>query len=395
MKLVFYCQEKAPANPVNYLDHGSSGTVAALMLASRGLAARGHDVHVLNPSSSGIYGAVNYHETHNESDMRAHLERLGRPDVFIANGFAVSAILNAGVPAGKTVYWNHNFVDQTPCNQAIHAGRLNYIVCVSENQMGTWWRSPYFDRICQIYNAVDSDAISRGQAGSGESARRIIFVGAPRACKGFDDAVRVFLEFRKKYPDFEFVVAGSASLHGIGNGSQGGIFEPEYENQVLANLIYDERRNLKDGITLLGNVPKKRVWSYLQSSKAILLNPSWTSQPENQSMAAMEAQVLGVPVVSTFRGGMPEVVANGKSGVLVRRRGIGHLVDALKEVVEKEGSQALIRASIRPTIRERFGIDRIAENWDASLQRMAGGGRFEGNRHRAARRKFLRLLRLG
>ena len=58
MKLVFYCEEAAPANALNYLDLGASGTVGALMLVSRGLAARGHEVHVLNRSPGGTFAGV-------------------------------------------------------------------------------------------------------------------------------------------------------------------------------------------------------------------------------------------------------------------------------------------------------------------------------------------------
>lgn len=394
MKIVFYCEENSPANPANYVRLGASGTVGAMVLVSRGLAVRGHEVHVLNRSPGGTFAGVQHHETRSAAEMKAHAARLGPADVFVGNGFASAALLEERPPARRVVYWSHNYVDQRPYARALADGRLDYVVCISENQFGTWWRSPFFDRVCQVYNPTDFDAF-QGIRERAVPARRIIFVGAPRACKGFDDAVRVFLAFQREFPDYELAVAGSAALHaGVGT-VPGTVFEPDYEKRVLADLLYGEGRVLKPGITLLGTLPKAQLWEHLAASRVLLANPSWTSQPENHSLSVMEAQALGVPVVSTFRGGMPEVVANGRGGVLVRRRGIGPLVAALRRAVGDDRLRAGPDTSEGQRIREKFGVERIAADWEERLARMVAGERFRGNTAVAMRRKLLRFLRLG
>lgn len=394
MKLVFYCEEAAPANGLNQLALGVSGTVGALLLACRGLAARGHEVHVLNRSPTGTFAGVHHHETRSADEMRAHVAWLGPADAFVANGYAVSAVLDARVPARKVVYWSHNYVDQRPAERAFRAGTLDHVVCVSENQLGTWWRSPHFTRVCRIYNAVDFEVFDRFKTHA-PPARRVMFVGAPRACKGFDDAVRVFLEFRREHPAFEFAVAGSASLHGVSTETPGAIFEPDYEAQVLAKLLYDETGALKPGLTLLGNLPKARLWEFLAASQALLANPSWTSQPETFGLSALEAQALGVPVVSTRRGGMPEVIAHRRGGFLVGRRGVAPLVDALKQTVGDTPMRTRLQTTEGARLRRRFGVERIAADWENRLVRMGAGGRFYESYALAARRKLLRRLRLG
>lgn len=392
MKIVFYCKEAAEANIDNYLELGASGTVSAMILASHGLTLRGHEVVVLNRSESGVYQGTRHLKTKSPEDTRRHLEEVGSADVFIANGWASDIFDGFEIPVPIKVHWIHNFIDQVPVEKAMAEGRINYGVCISANQLGTWWRSPVFSRITNIPNCVDAASLE-GQATDEVRENKIMFIGATRESKGFHDGLRIFLQFHARHPEYKFYVAGGAGLHGsAGPLSANGIFEQDYEDRYLKELLYDQNGILRPEIVLLGRIPRSEVLRHLATTKVALVNPSWTSEPETFCVSAVEAQGMGVPVISTFRGGLPEVIRDGKSGILVKRREDQSMVAEIERITQNEGLAAEFAAAGRTHVRERFGVDRIAAEWDAKLHDMAAGRLFRGNLLKAVRIKIRHKL---
>lgn len=392
MKIVFYCKEAAEANIDNYLELGASGTVSAMILASHGLTLRGHEVVVLNRSESGVYQRTRHLKTKSPEDTRRHLEEVGSADVFIANGWASDIFDGFEIPVPIKVHWIHNFIDQVPVEKAMAEGRINYGVCISANQLGTWWRSPVFSRITNIPNCVDAASLE-GQATDEVRENKIMFIGATRESKGFHDGLRIFLQFHARHPEYKFYVAGGAGLHGsAGPLSANGIFEQDYEDRYLKELLYDQNGILRPEIVLLGRIPRSEVLRHLATTKVALVNPSWTSEPETFCVSAVEAQGMGVPVISTFRGGLPEVIRDGKSGILVKRREDQSMVAEIERITQNEGLAAEFAAAGRTHVRERFGVDRIAAEWDAKLHDMAAGRLFRGNLLKAVRIKIRHKL---
>ena len=394
MKVVIYCKDAAQANIDNYLSLGASGTVSAMILASHGLTLRGHDVMVLNRSESGVYQGTRHLRTESPDDVRRHLAEIGAADVFIANGWASDIFDEIEIPVPTKVYWIHNFIDRVPVERAMAEGRIDYGVCISANQLGTWWRSRFFSRITNIPNCVDASNSERRSA-VGERENKIMFIGATRESKGFHDGLRVFLQFHARHPEYRFYVAGGAGLHGsAGPLSANGVFEQEYEDRCLKELLYDGSGSLRPEIVLLGRIPRSEVLRHLATTKVALVNPSWTSEPETFCISAVEAQGMGVPVVSTFRGGLPEVIQNGKSGILVKSKDDRSMVAAIERITHDEKLAKEFSANGRANVLARFGVSRIAEQWDTKLHEMAAGQFFRGNMVKAIRTKIRHKIRL-
>lgn len=388
MKIVFYCKETAEANFDNYLDLGVSGTVSAMILTSHGLTLLGHQVVVLNRSESGVYHGTRHLRTESPADVRRHLAEIGAADVFIANGWASDIFGKIEIPVPTKVYWIHNFIDRAPVEKAMAEGKINNGVCISANQLGTWWRSPVFCRITNIPNCVDAASLER-QATGWARENKIMFIGATRESKGFHDGLRIFLQFHARHPEYKFYVAGGASLHGgAGPLSANGIFEKEYEDRCLRDLLYDQNGNMRPEIVLLGRIPRSEVLRHLATTKVALVNPSWTSEPETFCISAVEAQGMGVPVVSTFRGGLPEVIQDGKSGILVKSRSDRSMVAAIERITQDERLASEFSAQGRANVAANFGVSKIAREWDAKLHEMTTGKPFCGNLLKAIRIKI-------
>lgn len=92
-------------------------------------------------------------------------------------------------------------------------------------------------------------------------------------------------------------------------------------------------------IHLLGNVPHQSIVEHLLASD-MYIHPAYA---ENSPNSICEAQILGVPVIATFCGGIPSLVLNGKTGILVPQNDPYYL--ASKIIQLKNDPQMQLRLS--------------------------------------------------
>lgn len=100
-----------------------------------------------------------------------------------------------------------------------------------------------------------------------------------------------------------------------------------------------EQHNLEDTVELLGWVEQDTVKRELSNAHVFVL-PSVTAgngDQEGTPTVLLEAQATGLPVVSTYHAGIPEIVRDGESGILVPERDVGALADGLRDILEMAG----------------------------------------------------------
>ena len=110
----------------------------------------------------------------------------------------------------------------------------------------------------------------------------------------------------------------SVTLVLIGDGP----LRPEVEEQIAA-------LRLNHCITVRGWAPREVVRDEILKSRALVL-PSFA---EGLPVALMEALALGRPVISTFVGGIPELVGHGECGWLVPPSSVSRLASAMSEAI--------------------------------------------------------------
>ncbi|MBN2491041.1 MAG: glycosyltransferase [Planctomycetes bacterium] len=82
---------------------------------------------------------------------------------------------------------------------------------------------------------------------------------------------------------------------------------------------------------------------------------------EGLNTTLLDAQALGIPVVATRVGGIPEAVADGEGGVLVPPRDPAALAEALADLCADPARRAALGQRGRAWVRERFSVDRMVE----------------------------------
>ena len=138
--------------------------------------------------------------------------------------------------------------------------------------------------------------------------------------KGVKYGIQAVASVLKQYPHLSYKIAGDGPLKG--------------DLQCLIDHL-----NIGEKVKLLGWKPQGETVNLIKEAD-IFLAPSVTAANGDQEgipVVLMEALASGLPVISTHHSGIPELVEDGRSGLLVPERDVPALADALKRLLENRG----------------------------------------------------------
>ena len=127
----------------------------------------------------------------------------------------------------------------------------------------------------------------------------------------------------------------------------------------LEHLI--DQLGVGDHVRLLGCMPHSEVVLHLRNSH-LLLAPSVTGTDGDQEgipNVLKEAMAMGIPVISTLHGGIPELVENGKSGFLVPERDVEALANRLAYLIDHPERWSEMGSHGRKRIEKYYDINRL------------------------------------
>lgn len=161
----------------------------------------------------------------------------------------------------------------------------------------------------------------------------LLSVGNLVPLKGHDVAIEALAILRERQPGVRLVIAGEGP-----------------DRRRLEALI--QSRGLADSVTLVGAVPNAELYRWYSAADALIL----ASQREGWPNVLLESMACGTPVAATRVSGIPEIVREGVSGVLVDPR----TPSAFAERLEALLAMRLARSSVRDYAKG-FG-------WEATTQ---------------------------
>ena len=115
-------------------------------------------------------------------------------------------------------------------------------------------------------------------------------------------------------------------------------------------------------IEFRGVLPRDDALRVVAGATAALLSSAW----ENLPHSAVEALSVGVPVVATAVGGVPEVVHDGENGLLVPPGDPEALAAAMRRVLEEPGLCDRLATGAKPSV-EAISSDAIYTRLEALL----------------------------
>ncbi len=160
----------------------------------------------------------------------------------------------------------------------------------------------------------------------------ILFVGRIEKRKGADVLIRAMPLVWEKYPDCRLVLAGS-----VGN---------ELKDQV-------ERVDIR--IRFLGLLLREELIQWYQYASIFAAPSLWDNSPNT----IYEAMACGTPVVATRVGGIPELVDDGVTGILVPPRDPNALADAIIRLLGDPARRERMGQCSRAKAEAEYPVDKI------------------------------------
>lgn len=262
-----------------------------------------------------------------------------------AANIALYAHLVSGLPYSLTL---HGPLSDYGPNQATKWAHAAFSIVITNELHGEVRRalgSAVPRHLAVASMGVDAEVFSRAAPyapWSGNGAFRIFSCGRLNPSKGHDVLLAAVAEMRQAGADVELTIAGE-------DESGGGGYHLE-----LKRLI--DRHGLQHHVRLLGAVPSGRVRQELDRSHAFAL----ASHAEPLGVAIMEAMCMGVPVVATAAGGVPELVLDG-TGLLVSPGNPQELAGALMRLMTDPELCKALGVAGRDRAGTAFGHRRSAE----------------------------------
>jgi glycosyltransferase involved in cell wall biosynthesis len=197
-------------------------------------------------------------------------------------------------------------------------------------------------KVDRIYNGIELDRFERADPTAALPA--IISIGRLIAKKGFHDLIEACRLLQERGLDFRCEIIGEGPL-----------------DDVLQEQI--ATAGLTGQVTLAGPLPQVEVIIRLARSTLFAL-PCVTETGggmDNLPTVVMEAMAAGLPVVSTAIAGLPEMVAEGVTGLLVPENQPGALADALGRLCADRDLARSLGEAGRERAVELFRIEESAQ----------------------------------
>jgi colanic acid/amylovoran biosynthesis glycosyltransferase len=179
----------------------------------------------------------------------------------------------------------------------------------------------------------------------GDGKVRIATTGRLVEKKGIEYSIRAVAKLAKAYPNLEYNIIGDGEL-----------------KESFQRLI--QELGVSHIVNLLGWKNEGEIIEILDNSQ-IFIAPSVTAADGNQDApinVLKEAMAMGLPVISTYHGGIPELVEDGISGYLVPERDADALAGKLGQLLEHPENWAKMGTAGRAYVENHYNLDKLNDD---------------------------------
>ncbi len=212
-------------------------------------------------------------------------------------------------------------------------------------------------RIDVIPNAVDTDRFRPVENTSANLAARIVYTGRITFEKGADTLVAVIPPLLNQFPDLTFLMVGDS--------------EPITGDETYADRIVSMAKADGNGdrVRWQAPVPYEDIHTVYQKGDIFVLPTRF----ESFGNVCIEAQAVGLAVVASAAGGVPEIVADGETGLLVPPSDANAFQNALTKLIQNPAYRRAMGAAARQRAQRLWSLDAVAPKLEAHVLKAVNG----------------------
>lgn len=154
--------------------------------------------------------------------------------------------------------------------------------------------------------------------------------------KGLAYLIKSFVDINKQYPQSILII--------IGDGQ---------DKSLLENLIKELK--LEQVVFLTGYI--ENAAEYIKAFTVFTLS----SLKEGLPYVILEAGSANLPIVATTVGGIPEIIEDMKSGILVQTKNIRELTHAISFMIEHPDERRVYANNLKEKINRNFSLENMIE----------------------------------
>lgn len=197
-----------------------------------------------------------------------------------------------------------------------------------------------------IYNGIDTsvfkreDTNYRQKMGISNDAIVITFAGRLIYAKGVQDLISAFVKIKDTALDTKLLIVGDGPYRA-----------------TLENLAYQS--TWSRDILFLGQKNQAELIDVL-SATDVFVNPSYS---EGLPTSVMEAASIGLPIIATDVGGTREIIADYKTGILIKVAKTSQLEQKLRELLTNTELRKELGTNARIFVEQKFSWGKIIQDW--------------------------------
>ncbi len=223
------------------------------------------------------------------------------------------------------------------------------------------------DKVQLVYHGIDLSQFSAAAPVQAmpDAARLLLSVGRLVEKKGHDDLIAACAMLHERGRQFRCMIVGEGPLR-----------------QALQGQI--DRLGLADVVALAGAMTHADLISLYARASVFALSPRITENGDRDGIPNViaEAMAVGVPVVSTGVSGIPELVLDGHTGLLVPPNQPQRLAEAIERLFADPGQAATLASAARDRLTREFDLWTTTRKLHGLINKFACGDHEPVSDHR-------------
>lgn len=216
---------------------------------------------------------------------------------------------------------------------------------------------PSSNKIQTVYNGIDLTkfspkeiaSVNRKTFGFKDEEFVIVYSGRINKDKGVSELTDAMLRL-KDYPMIKLMILGSTFFN-----------DADIKDDFVSRLR-SKSEEIRDRIVFTGFIPYNQVPDYLHLANIAVLPSMWD---EPFGLTIVEALAVGLPLITTRSGGIPEI-CEGVAMIVERDDIVNNLVSAILDLYEHpEKRRQMAAASLERA--KLFGKETFAENYFTAI----------------------------